>query len=439
MGSGGIAIVRLSGSDALRIGLELCQNRTSLTSHLMTYVTVIHPPSGKPIDQGYVVYFKAPRSFTGEDIVEFHLHGSMISVQQVLDAIQGLGGRLATAGEFSKRAFMNGKLSVSQAESIIELIESKNEKAHQVALDRYQGKLHEWVTRVRQRVLLMIEQIEGSIDFPDEVPPIDHTAVTQDIQELQAQLQNVLNTQDYGRLIQSGVHCVIVGKPNTGKSSMFNALVGEQKAIITNIAGTTRDFLEATVSYQNIHINLVDTAGYRQSDDPIERLGIEKMKEWIDRADCVLWVLDQTVPYDSDDEKVFEAIRGHHNVCICQNKVDQSDNLRAPDHVKQLISVNCSALTQRGLNAVLQHVYESSVRLLDVSQNDFICNMRQIKCIQDAKAAIDAMYATRLNECPDDLLVIDGRRAVMCLSELTGDELNEEILDGIFNRFCVGK
>ncbi|MEK7298263.1 MAG: tRNA uridine-5-carboxymethylaminomethyl(34) synthesis GTPase MnmE, partial [Candidatus Margulisiibacteriota bacterium] len=321
-GAGAVGIVRISGVQAVVLTQRLLRTREALTPRCAYFRRLHHPVFGETIDEAVVLFFKGPHSFTGEDVVELQTHGSMVVLRQLLSVLTECGARLAEPGEFTRRAFLNGKLSLDAAESVIDLIESTSTKSSQIALGRLKGKLYTVIGEIRAVLMRLLEQVEGSIDFPDEVEPLNRQVLRDAVSMADHRLGQVLAAQDFGQKVSEGISCVIVGQPNVGKSALLNAFCGESRAIVTAIAGTTRDFLTADIELGGLLFRLVDTAGIREGAGVVEKLGIRKVHTLLKQAHAVIWVVDRTRPFDSQDAKIFERIRRHRHVYILANKSD---------------------------------------------------------------------------------------------------------------------
>jgi tRNA modification GTPase len=440
-GAGAVGIVRISGTQAVVLTQRLLRTREALAPRYAYFRRLHHPVSGEPIDEAVVLFFKGPHSFTGEDVVELQTHGSMVVLRQLLSVLTECGARLAEPGEFTRRAFLNGKLSLDAAESVIDLIESTSTKSSQIALGRLKGKLYTVIGEVRAVLMRLLEQVEGSIDFPDEVEPLDRQVLREAVSLADQRLGQVLAAQDFGQKVSEGISCVIVGQPNVGKSALLNALCGESRAIVTAIAGTTRDFLTADIELGGLLFRLVDTAGIREGADVVEKLGIRKVHTLLKQAHAVIWVVDRTQPFGSQDAKIFERIRRHRHVYILANKSDlKTSRFRLlPSHQTGRVLLDISAKKDLGLDAFKTQLvadFEADFPELDL---DLICNVRQRHGIRQAHERLGHVRVSLDHNREDDCLAIDLKAAILALGEVTGDAITEEVLDGIFSRFCVGK
>ena len=441
LGIAAIGIIRLSGSESLNY-LKACFILPESHSSNKVYVGYFsNPEKNEHIDQICAVYFKNPASYTGEDSVEIHCHSSIYVINTIIQTLIQLGARLAAPGEFSKRAYINGKLSLTQSESVIDLIHSETKLQHQISLNRVEGKLLKHIQSIRSQLLLILEQVEGSIDFPDEVPPIDKDLVKKVFADINQNLLHIITMQDLGKTVSDGVQCLLIGKPNTGKSSLFNALLGENRSIVTDIPGTTRDYISETFIYNDIHFHLYDTAGLRESEDVIEYLGMEKIQSLISKSALILWVCDYESGITNDDQRVFNQIKDHPKLGLILNKADKkkpSQNQLITE-ASPLFSYSCSSFDESAITQLKQLIYDNTVLSFQNSDLEFMCNIRQQACLKQLLGLTQALSTAIQQSSPDDMLAIDLRQCVECCSEFTGDSITEEVLDGIFSRFCVGK
>ena len=441
-GLGGIGIVRVSGADSLLIAKKLFFFSVdgSVTPRHVYFGKIMDIEAGTVLDEGCVVFFKGPASYTGEDSVEFQCHSSPYVLERLVTLCCGLGARVALPGEFTKQAFINGKIDLTQAEGVIDLIHSTSQKAHAVSLNQVQGKLYTLITSFRETLKTMLEQIDASLDFPEEVESVERSVMRSEISAMLDSVLEILKNQDFGQYIFSGVSCVIVGKPNAGKSSLFNALVGMDRAIVTDIEGTTRDYLETPITLGGVLFRIVDTAGVRESQDYIEYLGIQKIQQLIDKADVVLFVCDSSRALDKNDEAVIAKI-AHKSLVYCvKNKSDLKGEVDF-----STVTLTCSetvllsAVSGAGVEDLKKALYRDFVERIERVNLESICTVRQLDCLRKAAGVFRAVLEGLVAGADDASLAIDVRRGVEVLGELTGDVLNEELLDGIFSRFCIGK
>lgn len=441
-GPGGIGIVRLSGPDVLSIARSLVPAFPQVPAPRHVYfVSVIHPDTNQLLDDGCVIYFQAPHSYTGEAVIEFQLHSSPVMLKEFLAVCLSLGARLAEPGEFTKRAFFNGKMNLIQAESVIERIDALSMKAHDVALGHNTGLLYRYIQTYRSRLMTLFEHLEASLDFPEEVPQMNRSELVSVLTGLHGELQKLVEWGDYGELVRNGVKCLIVGQPNVGKSSLFNQLLGHDRAIVTSIPGTTRDFLTAQLTYNGILFEFIDTAGIRKSQDRIERLGIEKISRLFGQAHLILWMLDSGKSFSPADLAVFARLKRRSNVVVVVNKIDirQRLDLSGFKRPEAWTVASISAKTGRGIDALKSVIHELAVAKYAGVQPELICNIRQIHSLKSALHSLSHAQAAIQQGLNDECLSVDIKQAIRFLGEVTGDTITEEMLDGIFSRFCIGK
>jgi tRNA modification GTPase len=438
----GVGILRLSGESALAVMATLFKKPAdTFVPRMMYFGRLVHPESGQILDEACGVFFKAPASYTGEDVCELHLHGNPVLLHRVLRVILSLGVRAAEAGEFTRRAFILGKLDLTRAEAVGDLIHAPHELGCEVALNHLDGGLFRVISTLRSRLMRILEQMEGSIDFPEEVDAWDRAALIVELESVYTALDRMIRLQDFGKMIQTGIQCVIVGRPNVGKSSLLNQLVGENRAIVSAIAGTTRDFIDVKVNLGGFLFEFVDTAGIRESQDKIEVLGIRKISAWIKKADWIVWVVDASMPLTEEDRLIFSKLKSKKNVVVVLNKSDKrrrvvfSESMKA----KKWPVVETVSRKLGGIDSLKEWlVTHFSTVITDVS-TDVMCNARQLSCLKSTHESMAHMIESAKSGFEDAMLVIDLKAAVLKMGELTGDEVTESVLDGVFARFCVGK
>ncbi|CUH95772.1 tRNA modification GTPase MnmE [Propionispora sp. 2/2-37] len=447
VGEGGIGIIRMSGIQALAIADNLFKGIrgkkvADIQSYQAAYGHIIDPASGQPVDEVLLLVMRAPNSYTKEDVVEIHCHGGPVPLKHILELAISGGARLAEPGEFTKRAFLNGRLDLTQAEAVIDVIRSKTDVSLRMAVNHLAGSLSERIQRMRQIVLGMIAQLEAAIDFPEEdIEELTARQVAEQLFPLQEEVDELLKTAHTGRILREGLATVIIGKPNVGKSSLLNALLKENRAIVTDIPGTTRDIIEEYVNIRGIPLKIVDTAGIRQTADVVEQIGVDRAREFISRADLILLLLDVSVPLSEEDYEVLQLLQGR-DVIILLNKTDlpavwQEDKIleiTKQDILK--ISVNSGAGLQELEEAIVNKVYSGQVTL---PEGSYINNIRQANLLAKAREHLLAAQSTITAGMPPDCIVVDLRGVWERLGEITGDAVNEDIISEIFSQFCIGK
>lgn len=448
VGEGGIGIVRVSGKLALAIADKLFVSKagkqiSSVLSHKVVYGDIVNPETKTKVDEALVLVMRAPHSYTCEDVVEFHCHGGPVPLRQVLALTLAAGARLAEPGEFTKRAFLNGRLDLSQAEAVIDIIRSKTDVSLKAAMGNLGGQLSERVKTIRHSILRMIAQLEAAIDFPEEdIEAAAAADVAALIDEVDSQFTELLSTAQTGRILREGLATVIIGKPNVGKSSLLNALLREKRAIVTDIPGTTRDIIEEYVNIRGIPLKIIDTAGIRETADVVEKIGVERSRELVDQADLILVLLDASVPLTTEDKTVL-AMLADKEAVVLLNKSDLPAQLEAEEVEKytngrQVLRI--SVTQGQGLDEleelIVERVYSGEVKQGEAA---FVSNVRQADILRQAQQRLAEASATIEAGMPTDCIVVDLRAAWEKLGEITGDTVGEDIIDQIFTQFCIGK
>lgn len=438
---GSIGIVRLSGATALEIAKMIFQpqGKAKWESHRILYGYVKHPQRDQVIDEALLLPMLSPRSYTREDVIEFHCHGGIIPVQQVLELCLELGARLANQGEFTLRAFLNGRIDLTQAESISEIVGAKSASASRIALAGLQGKLAQPIKQIRHQLLDILAEIEARIDFEDDLPPLNEAQIKIDLTNNLTQIEQILATKEQGELLRSGLKVAIVGKPNVGKSSLLNAWSKCDRAIVTDLPGTTRDIVESQLVVKGIPIQVLDTAGIRQTEDTVEKIGVEKSLRVVNQADLILFTVDGSKGWEKEDEEIYQKIKDL-NLILVINKTDLSKgkNLNYPSEIKQVVKT-AVALNQ-GIEDLETAIINSVELGITKAQDlDIAINQRQAEVLTRAKLSLQQVQETILNELPLDFWTIDLRIAIQALGEITGEDVTESVLNRIFSQFCIGK
>ncbi len=442
-GEGGIGIIRISGPHSLTILQQLFRiiPNGGFTSHRFYYGEIVQPATAMVHDEALVVYMQSPRSFTREDVVEIHCHGGTVILQQILRLVLAQGARLADPGEFTRRAFLNGRIDLLQAESVIDLIRAKTEAS--VALAQHQrdgsvsGRLHDLQQLLRQLLAL----IEAYVDFPDEDLGETDGSVLQDLQSSALALaRELIAGYREGKVLRDGISVLIAGKPNVGKSSLLNTLLREKRAIVTSIPGTTRDLIEEVVSLRGVPVTLLDTAGICQSDDPVEQEGIRMAQERIPTADLILFLLDSSRPFDADDGVVAEALSGR-NVLIVTNKSDLPPLMVLPDALSDIPSVSISTTTGAGIEELKETVAEMFLRggIPDSRELVLLSKARHRDAIARVEGSLLHFAEALSAGMSPEILALDIRDALEAIGQVTGETTPDDILDLIFGQFCIGK
>ncbi len=431
-----VGIVRISGEKALSIGKKLFTLPEN-PKERKAYFGKIIDREGNVIDEGLFVFFKAPRSFTGEDVVEIFPHGSVPVIQKIIGEAVFFGARIAEPGEFTKRAFLNGKIDLTQAEAIADLIEAKTEKASKAAVNLLEGKLSKKVKELRDTLLELVSLIEAEINFPEDVEEIDPDLIKKNLKKVVLQIENLMKTYRQGQLIREGIKLAIVGKPNVGKSSLFNALVGYERAIVSQIKGTTRDFIEERLIIKGIPVKLLDTAGIRKTEDKIEKIGIEKSLKKVNEADIVIFVFDASEGIDKEDLEIYEMVKNKDPI-IVGNKSDLTlDKNEKKYYFKDVILVSSKTLENLDL---LEEKILQKLNLIEESDTDVYINLRHYESFKKAKDILEKVISDiefYINQ--KEILMLEISEAEKNLEEITGQITTEDILGNIFGRFCIGK
>jgi len=438
---GSVGIVRLSGEKALDIAHILfdAPGKQDWLSHRILYGYIRHPQTKQIVDEALLLLMLQPRSFTREDIVEIHCHGGIIAVQEVLQLCISQGARLAQPGEFTLRAFLNGRIDLTQAESIAELVGAQSIAASQVALAGLQGKLASPIRALRSTCLDILAEVEARIDFEDDLPPLDEIEIEQQLQSVLEQVTAILATAEQGELLRSGLKVAIVGCPNVGKSSLLNAWSKCDRAIVTDLPGTTRDVIESTLVVGGIPVQVLDTAGIRETVDAVEKIGVERSRNAAAAADLILLTIDGSVGWTAQDEMIYLQVK-HRPLILVINKTDLAlkQFTNYPTEIKQVIET--SAAKNEGIDALETAILESvATGKITAANSALAINQRQAAALNKAKVSLEQVQETVLNQLPLDFWTIDLRGAIQALGEITGEEVTESVLERIFSRFCIGK
>jgi tRNA modification GTPase len=391
------------------------------------------------VDEALLLIMQAPRSYTREDIVEFHCHGGIMAVQQVLQLCLENGARLAQPGEFTLRAFLNGRLDLTQAESIADLVGARSPQAAQTALAGLQGKLAQPIRQLRTQCLDILAEIEARIDFEEDLPPLDDKSIISEVERISAEIAKLLATADQGELLRTGLKVAIVGRPNVGKSSLLNAWSRSDRAIVTDLPGTTRDVVESQLVVGGIPVQVLDTAGIRATEDQVEKIGVERSRHAAQAADLVLLTIDASTGWTTDDQEIYAQVK-HRPLILVINKIDlaAAETVQYPREISQVVKT--AVAQNQGIAAleaaILEQVQAGKIQAADM---DLAINQRQAAALIKAKTSLEQVQATIDQQLPLDFWTIDLRGAIHALGEITGEEVTESVLDRIFSRFCIGK
>lgn len=455
MTNSGIGIVRISGNDAFSIADRIYKGKRKITeseSHTIHYGHIMD--EDETIDEVLVMVMKGPRTFTGEDTVEINCHGGTFVVKRVLETVLKHGARAAEPGEFTKRAFLNGKIDLSQAEAVIAVINSENEYALQSSISQLKGNIKNKITNIRNKIIYHTAFIESALDDPEHISIEGYgDTLKEEAETIISDLKELIRSADNGRVIKEGINTVIVGKPNAGKSSLLNVLSGHERAIVTDIEGTTRDILEEQIRLGDLSLNVVDTAGIRQTDDVIEKIGVDKAKEYAENADLVIYVVDASRELDENDEKIIQLVR-EKKAIILLNKSDLdtivdektiSDKLYGDGSVTEnkegeIPVIPISAKEEKGIEKLEKKLKEMFING-KVSFNDqiYISNVRQKNALADAEKSMEKVVDSINAGMPEDFYSIDLMDAYEALGSITGESVGEDLINEIFSKFCMGK
>ena len=445
-GEGGIGIIRISGEKSLQVAQSIFKSKSGkmikdYNARTLIYGTVVD--NEKVIDEVLVAYMKGPNSYTAEDVIEINCHGGFISVKKILELILSKGVRLAEAGEFTKRAFLNGRIDLSQAEAIIDVIKSKTDMAHEVAQSQLEGSLAKKIKDLRMNVTEVLAHLEVSIDFAEEdVEEITYQTLEEKALELRNEIKKLYDTAESGKILRDGLKTVIVGKPNVGKSSLLNSILGENRAIVTDIAGTTRDVIEEFVNIKGIPLKIVDTAGIRETEDVVEKIGVEKSRESFSTADLVIMVLDASRILSEEDMEILESLKNKKTIVLL-NKMDLEPQIEL-EKIEEFVNsediIKISALKHQGIEELQDKieamVYHGSVKN---SSNLMITNSRHKDALFKAYESINDAISAIEQRMPYDFIEVDFKNIWDYLGYINGDTVREDLLDTIFANFCIGK
>ena len=447
MGEGAIGIVRLSGPQAIEIGDTLYKGKKKLSevdTHTINYGHIIDPETNETVEEVMISVLRAPKTFTREDIIEINCHGGILTINRILELTMTYGARMAEPGEYTKRAFLNGRIDLSQAEAVMDFIRSKTDRASKVAMNQIEGRLSDLIKKQRQSILEILAQVEVNIDYPeyDDVEDATTEFLLEQSKNIKEEINRLLETGTQGKIMREGLSTVIVGRPNVGKSSMLNNLIQDNKAIVTEVAGTTRDVLEEYVNVRGVPLRLVDTAGIRDTEDIVEKIGVERSRKALSEADLILFVLNNNEPLTEDDQTLYEVVK-NEDVIVIINKTDLEPRLDI-DEVKEIIGdmplIQTSMLKQEGIDEL-----EIQIRDLffggEVQNQDmtYVSNSRHISLLKQARHSIQDAIDAAESGVPMDMVQIDLTRTWEILGEIIGESASDELIDQLFSQFCLGK
>lgn len=445
-GEGAISIVRLSGDDALPIIMKLFKGKdlTKVPTHTINYGHIINPQTGEMVDEVMVTVMRAPKTYTREDIVEINCHGGIVPTNKILQLLLTYGARMANPGEFTERAFLHGRIDLTQAESVLDIIEAKTDRSAQLALNHLGGSLAKLIRALREEILDTLSKVEVNIDYPeyDGTEMITTKLLKERTVEVRKKIRKLLETAQGGKILREGLATAIVGRPNVGKSSLLNYLLHEDKAIVTDVAGTTRDVIEEYVNIKGIPLKLIDTAGIRETEDKVEKIGVERSRKAINQGDLVILVLNASEPLTEEDRQLIDLTKDKQRIVI-MNKTDLPMQIEMSE-VEELVGkeniIRTSIKNAQGVDELESRIKEMFADGIESSQNEVIINnARHVALLNKASNSLDAVLTGIENGMPVDLCQTDLRDAWEYLGEITGDSYKDELLDELFSKFCLGK
>ena len=438
MGVSGIAIIRVSGIDSIKIVNKIFKgkNLNEVDSHTINYGHIVE--KNNIIDEVLVSVMKAPKTFTREDIVEINTHGGIAITNKVLELLLMNGCRLAEPGEFTKRAFLNGRIDLIEAEGVMDLINSRTEKSRKLAINQVIGEVSNLIKRLRQKIIELLANIEVNIDYPEyeDIEEMTNKKISKNINIIENEIKNILTKSKDSKIIKDGIKTIIIGSPNVGKSSILNRLLNEEKAIVTDIAGTTRDIVEGTIQIDGIVLNIIDTAGIRQTNDVVESIGVKKSLDLIDEADLILYVLNNNEKLLDEEENIIEKIQDKNSIIIV-NKIDLENKLdlnKLPNYIKMSIKED------RGIEELRNRI-KKLFNLEKLEQNDFtyLSSARSISLLKKSLESLEDVKKGIESNMPIDMIEIDLKQTWQTLGEIIGETYSDELIDQLFSQFCLGK
>lgn len=445
-GEGAISIVRMSGEEAVSIAQKVFSGKdlTQAKSHTINYGHIVDPKTHEEVDEVMVSLMLAPKTFTREDVVEINCHGGIVATNRILQLLLVNGARLAEPGEFTKRAFLHGRIDLTQAESVMDLIRAKTDRSMKIALNQLDGNLSHLIDSLRKDILDVLAQVEVNIDYPeyDDVEEMTTKLLKEKAIEIKQRIEQLLKTASQGKIMREGLATALVGRPNVGKSSLLNHLLHEDKAIVTDVAGTTRDVIEEYVNVSGVPLKLIDTAGIRETDDKVEKIGVERSKKAIEQSDLVLLVLNAAESLTKEDLELIRLTNDKKRIIIL-NKTDLEEKLDRKELAK--ISENApvyatSILKNEGVEALEEAISKLFFNGIENSQSTvMVTNARHIALLKKAQNSLDSVLEGISSGMPVDLVQIDMTEAWNLLGEITGESYEDELLDQLFSQFCLGK
>ena len=445
---GGIGIVRMSGKDCFEVLEKIFKPKNpetieNIAGYIIKYGTIVNPATTRVVDEVLVSYFKCPKSYTAENMCEINSHGGIVVLREILELCLKNGAELAKPGEFTERAFLNGRIDLTQAEAIIDIINAKSTREAQESANQLEGYLSRKINEIREKIMDIMVKIEANIDYPEyDVEEVSNKDAENKLKEIENELIKLSKTFENGKILKEGVKIAIIGSPNAGKSSLLNSMLKEERAIVTDIAGTTRDIIEEQISIEGIPFKVIDTAGIRDAKDKIEQIGIEKSKKAANEADVILAVFDSSVPLNDEDREILNLLK-HKKSIIVLNKTDLKQVVN--NECKEIQDVNTEVINiSLKNNEGLEKIYESLVKMFNLNQINLdneltITNIRHQELINKAIESTRMALNDLNNSMPIDIISINIKEILEHLGEITGDNVSEDIIKSIFAKFCLGK
>ena len=440
-GEAGIGIVRMTGEgcvDVLDSVFKRANDNADLINRKMTYGHIVD--DNEIVDEVLVCYMKAPHTYTREDVVEIYTHGGVVAVRKVLEVLLNNGARLAEAGEFTKRAFLNGRIDLSQAEAIIDMIKAKTDKAYSVSMKQLEGSVNRNIKQLRDQLLDMLSHVEYSINFTEDMQDeLDNTPVLNEGKEVLDKLKKLSESANRGRIIRDGINTTIIGKPNVGKSSLLNALLKENRAIVTDIPGTTRDVIEEYIDLDGISLKINDTAGIRDTEDIVEKIGVEKSVSFISDSDLIIAIFDSSREFDDEDRKILDLIRDKKSIVLL-NKIDLDGGYDFDENLEGIEVIHTSIKNNEGIEDLENKIIEMfNDGYIEANNDNIITNIRHRDIINKAIKSLESSLHDMEAGVPIDCFEVDLRNAWEILGEITGETVDDDVLNKIFSDFCIGK
>ncbi|MDN5312692.1 MAG: tRNA modification GTPase [Thermoanaerobacteraceae bacterium] len=446
LGEGGIGIVRISGEKSFDIARRIFSPKSEIKNIKSRYLylgQIIDPEEGYAIDEVLTAFFKAPNTYTREDMVEINCHGGMTAQRKILELTIRYGARVAEPGEFTKRAFLNGRIDLSQAEAVIDVIRSKTDRALVLANRQLAGGFSEKINSIRRDLLEIMAHIEANIDFPeDDIPETDPEIIKSEIIKSKGKIEELIKNTGSSKILREGISTLILGRTNVGKSSLLNALLREERAIVTDVPGTTRDIIEEYINIKGIPVKVIDTAGIRETSDLVEKIGVERAKRYLKEAEMVLLIMDASMEITDEDRNIFEMVKDKFTIGVI-NKVDLPAKIDEKE-VKRLLPgkkvIKISALKEQGIEELKNEIYNSIVEQIGpIDENTIIAGQRQKQALEAARNSLERAMESMKVKMPVEIIEIDIREAWEKLGEITGDTVSDDIINAIFENFCIGK